>query len=275
MRRFPRRQAICYVALDILDHDDRVIDDDADRQDQAEQGQHVQREAEGRHDGEGRDQRHGDRRDRNDRGAPGLKKDEDYDDDQQDGFVDRVLDGLDRGCHELGRVVGDLVLDAGWKRRLQPFHLRLHGRGGGQGVGARPLLNPDADRLAPIEIGVRAVLLGAQFDAGDVAQAQEPSVRRRPDDDVRNCSSVWKRPWVVTVICLVVPAGAGGWPSAPPGTWTFWACSASITSPAARLYVASRLGSSQTRSDSSRSPKIRMSPTPLIRFSASTRLTEA
>ena len=169
MRRFPGRQTIRYVALDILDHDDRVIDDDADRQDQAEQGQHVQREAEGRHDGEGRDQRHGDRRDRNDRGAPGLQKDEDYKDDQQDGLVDRVLDGFDRGCHELRRIVGDLVLDAGWKRRPQPLHFRLHGRGGGQGVGARPLLNPDANRFVTVEIGVRAVLLCPQFDAGDVA----------------------------------------------------------------------------------------------------------
>jgi hypothetical protein len=27
-----------------------------------------------------------------------------------------VLDGFDRGCHELGRIVGDLVLYSGWKR---------------------------------------------------------------------------------------------------------------------------------------------------------------
>ena len=36
------------VALDVLDHDDRIVDDDADRQHQAEQRQHVEREAERR-----------------------------------------------------------------------------------------------------------------------------------------------------------------------------------------------------------------------------------
>ena len=33
------------IALDVLDHDDRVVDDDADRQHQAEQRQVVEREA--------------------------------------------------------------------------------------------------------------------------------------------------------------------------------------------------------------------------------------
>ncbi len=40
------------VALDVLDDDDRVVDDDADREHEAEQRQRVQREAERVHDGE-------------------------------------------------------------------------------------------------------------------------------------------------------------------------------------------------------------------------------
>ena len=43
--RLARRQALCHPALDVLHHDDRVIDDDADRQHQAEQRQVVEREA--------------------------------------------------------------------------------------------------------------------------------------------------------------------------------------------------------------------------------------
>ena len=40
-----RRQARLELALDVLDHDDRVVDDEADRQHHAEQAQHVEREA--------------------------------------------------------------------------------------------------------------------------------------------------------------------------------------------------------------------------------------
>ena len=50
--------------LDRLDHDDGVVDDDADRQHQRQQRDGVGREAERQHDGEGADQRdrHGDDR---------------------------------------------------------------------------------------------------------------------------------------------------------------------------------------------------------------------
>ena len=41
-----RREPVRDVALDVLDHDDRVVDDDADREHEAEQRQRVEREAE-------------------------------------------------------------------------------------------------------------------------------------------------------------------------------------------------------------------------------------
>ena len=44
-RRLARRQAVLDVMLDRLDDDDRVVDDDADRQHQAEQRQVVEAEA--------------------------------------------------------------------------------------------------------------------------------------------------------------------------------------------------------------------------------------
>ena len=83
MRRVARRQAVGDVALDVLDHDDGVVDHDADGQHQAEQRQGVEREAERRHDGEGADQRHRDRDQRDDGGAPVLQEDEHDDDDQE------------------------------------------------------------------------------------------------------------------------------------------------------------------------------------------------
>ena len=53
------RQALGQPALDVLQHHDRVVDDDADRQHQPEQRQIVQREAQQQHDRERADQRHG------------------------------------------------------------------------------------------------------------------------------------------------------------------------------------------------------------------------
>src|SRR3712207_8831316 len=39
VRGVPRREAFAQVALAVLDHDDRVVDDDADREHEAEQGE--------------------------------------------------------------------------------------------------------------------------------------------------------------------------------------------------------------------------------------------
>ena len=67
--RVARRQPVLDVVLDRLDDDDGVVDDDADRQHQAEQRQRVDREPEQREDGEGADQRHRHREQRNERGT--------------------------------------------------------------------------------------------------------------------------------------------------------------------------------------------------------------
>ena len=109
-RGFARRQAGGDVALDVLDHDDGVVDHDADRQHQAEQRQVVQREAEQRHEEERADQRDRDGDDRDDGGAPGLQEQDDDQHDQEDRLADRLLHRLDRLLDELGRIVDDGVL---------------------------------------------------------------------------------------------------------------------------------------------------------------------
>jgi hypothetical protein len=65
-RRFERRHMLLfYVAEDVLEHDDRVVDDDADGKRQAEQRHVVQREVHAAHQGERGDdgRRDGQRRD--------------------------------------------------------------------------------------------------------------------------------------------------------------------------------------------------------------------
>ena len=92
--RLARREPLLDVALDILDHDDRVVDDDADRQHEAEQAERVDREAEEIHHREGADDRdrHGDQRD--DRGAPGLQEEDDDEHDERDRLEQRVMTAL-------------------------------------------------------------------------------------------------------------------------------------------------------------------------------------
>ncbi len=82
-RGLRRRQALAQLALDVLDDDDRVVDDDADGEHQAEQRQHVDREAEPLHHREGADERYGDGDERDDRRAPRLQEQQHDDDDQQ------------------------------------------------------------------------------------------------------------------------------------------------------------------------------------------------
>ena len=95
MRRLLRRHAVLDVVHHRLDHDDRVVHDDADRQHEAEQREHVDREAEQREEDERADQRdrHGQQRDQ--RGAPVLQEHEDHEDDQHHRLEQRVDDLVD------------------------------------------------------------------------------------------------------------------------------------------------------------------------------------
>ena len=74
-------------ALDVLDHDDGVVDHDADRQHQRQQRNGVRGIADRQHDGEGADDRngHGDQRDK--RGAQFAEEQEHDDADQHEGFA--------------------------------------------------------------------------------------------------------------------------------------------------------------------------------------------
>ena len=103
--------------LDRLDDDDRVVDDDADRQDQREKRDGVGREAQRQHDRKGADQgdRHGDDRDQGRTQVP--EKDEDDDADEHKGFEQRLLHlvdhRLDKDCRVVHHVIGDILREAG------------------------------------------------------------------------------------------------------------------------------------------------------------------
>ena len=113
----------CHPVLDVvhhrLDHDDRIVDDDADGEHEAEQREHVDREAEQREEDERADERDRHGHQRNQRRAPVLQEDEDDDDDERDRFEQRVDDLVDALGDRQRRVERDQVLHVAREALLQ------------------------------------------------------------------------------------------------------------------------------------------------------------
>ncbi|MCY1220274.1 hypothetical protein D9M72_322830 [compost metagenome] len=146
-----RRQAGLELALDVLDHHDRVVDHQTDGKHHAEQAQHVEREAEEIHDDERRNQRNrnGDRR--NDGGAQVLQEDEDDENDEGK----RLEQGKDHILHrrrdKTRGVVEHVIGDAGGETLRQLVHFRLHAALQVERVGARRLEDGKHDALLAVE----------------------------------------------------------------------------------------------------------------------------
>ncbi|MNI36317.1 hypothetical protein D3C73_903630 [compost metagenome] len=112
--RFLRRQLFLgHDAFDVFDDNDRVIDENADRQNHREHRQHVDREPGRIHDGTGAEQRHRHDQGRNDGVTDVLQEDEHDDEDENHRLDQRMNDLLDRHRHERAGVVRDLILYAG------------------------------------------------------------------------------------------------------------------------------------------------------------------
>ena len=113
-----------HALLDIVrgafDHDDGVVDHDADREHDRKQGRDIDGEAERRHRRKGADDRHRHRGRRHQHRAPVLQEDQDHDEDEQAGLDQRLVDLVDRFRDEFGgverRVVGHVLR----KRLRQP-----------------------------------------------------------------------------------------------------------------------------------------------------------
>ena len=184
-RRFARAHALVDLVLHRLDHHDRVVDDDADRQHQAEHAGHVDREAEQRKQRECADDRDRHRQQRDQRRAPVLQEHEDHEDDQRHRFEQRVDHVGDRGPHEPGRVVsrpcsrcpaGNAVFASSRNARTRsPVSTAL-------APGVRYTMMTAAG--FPLSAAEGLVVLRAELHPADVAHAQQRAIRLRPQDDV-------------------------------------------------------------------------------------------
>ncbi len=184
VRGLARRQAERHVALDILDHHDGVVDDDADGQHQAEQRQVVDRGAERGEDRKGANQRDRDGDHRDDRRAPALQEQVDDADHEDDGDADRLDDFVNRLAHEGGRIIDVDVVETRRETLLELRHLVPHLVLHLDHIRARRGDDPEGGGRMAVGISDRAIVGGPHLDAADIANAGNMPLRVRLDNDV-------------------------------------------------------------------------------------------
>ena len=168
------------VARDVLDHHDRVVDDEAGRDRQRHQAQVVEAVAEQVHRAEAADQRDRHRQAGDHGRARAAEEGEDDEHDHHDREHELDLDVPDRGA-DAGRAVGEhLDAQVRRQRRLQVGQLLLDRVDGRDHVGARLALDVEDDRRAQLAVlagpGAEARVLGALDHPGDVDQAHRRAV---------------------------------------------------------------------------------------------------
>ena len=134
------------------------------------------REGPEQHDG------HGDERDQS--RPPALQEDENDEDDQDDRLHQSFHDLDHRQLDEVAGIVGVGVVVPGRHPRRDIGDLRLDQVGGKQRVGSG--LETDADAGARMAVGAdsRRIIVGAEFDAGHIAEQHASTARISLDDDV-------------------------------------------------------------------------------------------
>lgn len=160
-----------HYPLDVFHHNDGVVHQQADGQDHAEHGQGVDGKTERGQDPEGTQQYHRNRHGGDDGGTEVLQEQEHHQEHQHDRFDQGVYYTGDRfGDHRRG-VIGHHRLHARREERFQRGHGFTDGLGGVEGVGTRCQLDRHTGCRLAVELRTDAVVLAAQFDTGNVTQA--------------------------------------------------------------------------------------------------------
>ena len=160
-------------AFDVFHHHDRVVDDNADREHQAEEREIVEAEAQGCHECEGADDRDGHRDQGDERGSPVLQKQHHNQRDEDDRVAER-LEHLGLRLLDKGRgVVDDLREQPPGKPLAERCEFRPHGRRRADRVGPGQLVDVHPHARLPVEPADLVVLLGAELDPGDIAEPHD------------------------------------------------------------------------------------------------------
>ena len=171
------------MLLDILDDDDRVVDDEADGEHHREKRQRIDGKTKRNEGNEGRDHRHGHGQHRDQRRAPVLQEDE-HDDKHDQKRLDKGLYDLRQRCGDELRVVDDLGI--GHVRRevfLRRLDNLLDIPDGLQRVGVVGQHDRETDGSLAVRRGLGGNLQLTGRDAGNVSETHEGAILSGLDDD--------------------------------------------------------------------------------------------
>ena len=162
--------------LDVLDHDDGIVDHNADREHQREERDGIGRIADEQHYGESADDRHRHGHERDQRGAPIAQEQEYHQGDENDGDDQRADDLLDGRGHEHGRVPENAICEIIGEARCELAHCVANPLGDLDRIGARGLVDADRRRGRAIEAAVAVLRLRAHFHARDILHPDDGAV---------------------------------------------------------------------------------------------------
>ena len=179
-----RRESAFHMMLDVLNDDDRVIDDETDRKNHRKQCQCVDREIEQHKRAERSDKRHRNREQRDHRRAPALQEHEDDKNDEEQ-RLDKGMHNFANGGVDVVRTVKDrLHLESGREIRLGIIQNLAHLGDGRHCVRIGGELNAETDGRIAVKFCDNIVLPLSRLDSRNVLQTNEGAVLARGDDNV-------------------------------------------------------------------------------------------
>ncbi len=172
------------MPFDILDHHDRVVDNDAGGEHDREQSERVDGKPEQVDERKRADEGDRERQRRDERCTPALEEHEHHENHQPDGFRQRRHDLADRLPDDCRRIEGDPVFHSGRKRPRQALELRSDSVADVERVGGRKRDHGEPKCVYALEPQHAGIRFGAELGGAHVAQADERASSTRLDDDV-------------------------------------------------------------------------------------------
>ena len=168
--------ALLHVAVDVLDRDGRIVDQDADRKSKAAERHDIDGLSEQRKRGQ-RAQNSKRYRNRDDEGrSPAAEKDEDHQSRQRGRDQSLADDGRDGRLDEVGLVPDELEVHAGRERGFDCGKAALDRRDDVERGRRADLENGHQNALAPIELNDVGLWRRTIVDIGDVAHEHDRAV---------------------------------------------------------------------------------------------------
>ena len=180
-RSLHRRLAHLHMAVAILQHHDRVVDDQANGEHQAEERQHVDGESHQEQKEERADQRHRYGDERNQRRANRAQEHEDHQHHQDHCLDHGAVDALDRALDEQRRVECKLQRHALRQPGLHALHFALDGLRHRERIGGGLLDDAQAHRGIAVHAHQVALVERAQPRRADVLEAHRIAARLGED----------------------------------------------------------------------------------------------